>query len=248
MNPTAPGPGRVGRSSTRVSTADRRQLAERPVSVRRILSLFRPYRARVALVVVLIVLSSLVGLAQPFLVRRAIDDAIPAQDVGLLAFLAAAMVAVAVGTAVLGVLQTWLSTAMGQQVMHRLRTDLFAHLQRQSVGFFTRTRGGEVQSRLINDVGGMQSVVTSTATSIASNVTVVVGTAARHGRPVLAPRADLAGGAPALDLADAPGGTDAPADHRRAAASAWPTCTSRSTRASRSAACCWPRPPGPLRR
>ena len=121
--------------------------------------------------------SSLVGLAQPFLVRHAIDQAIPRQDVGLLVTLAVAMVAVAVGTAVLGVLQTWLSTAMGQQIMHRLRTDLFAHLQRQSVAFFTRTRGGEVQSRLVNDVGGMQSVVTSTATSIASNVTVVVGTA-----------------------------------------------------------------------
>ncbi len=61
--------------------------------------------------------------------------------------------------------------------MHRLRSDLFGHLQRQSIGFFTRTRGGEMQSRLTNDIDGMQCVVTSTATSIASNLTVVVGTA-----------------------------------------------------------------------
>ena len=74
-------------------------------------------------------------------------------------------------------MQTWLSTTVGQRVMHRLRSDLFAHLQRQSLGFFTRTRGGEIQSRLTNDIGGMQSVVTSTATSIASNLTTVVGTA-----------------------------------------------------------------------
>ena len=87
------------------------------------------------------------------------------------------MLGVAVATAVIGVVQTWLSTAVGQRVMHRLRTDLFGHLQRQSLGFFTRTRGGEVQSRLVNDIGSMQGVVTQTATSIAANLTVVVGTA-----------------------------------------------------------------------
>ena len=87
------------------------------------------------------------------------------------------MVAVAVVTQLLGVVQTWLSTQVGQRVMHELRTSVFAHLQRQSLGFFTRTRGGEVQSRLTNDVNGMQGVVTSTATSIASNLTTAVATA-----------------------------------------------------------------------
>jgi ATP-binding cassette subfamily B protein len=86
------------------------------------------------------------------------------------------MVAVAVVTQLLGVVQTWLSTHVGQRVMHELRTSVFAHLQRQSLGFFTRTRGGEVQSRLTNDVNGMQGVVTSTATSIASNLTTAVAT------------------------------------------------------------------------
>ena len=87
------------------------------------------------------------------------------------------MLAVTVVTAVFGVVQTWLSTTVGQRVMHGLRTAVFAHLQRQSLGFFTRTRGGEVQSRLTNDIGGMQSVVTSTATSVAANATTVIGTA-----------------------------------------------------------------------
>ncbi|MET0414509.1 MAG: ABC transporter ATP-binding protein, partial [Actinoplanes sp.] len=94
----------------------------------------------------------------------------------LLVWLVLGMVAVAALTAVLGVVQTWISTGIGQQVMHRLRTDVFAHLQRQSVGFFTRTRTGEVQSRITNDIGGMESVVTSTATSIAANLTTVVAT------------------------------------------------------------------------
>ena len=128
-------------------------------------------------VVAIIVASSIVGLASPFLLRAIIDDALPQQDVRLLALLAAAMVAVAAVTSVLGVVQTWISTKVGQHVMHGLRTDVFAHLQRQSVGFFTRTRTGEVQSRITNDIGGMQSVVTSTATSIASNLTTTVATA-----------------------------------------------------------------------
>ena len=129
--------------------------------------------------------------------------------------------------------------------MHRLRTDLFAHLQRQSVGFFTRTRGGEVQSRLINDIGGMQSVVTSTATSIASNVTVVVGTAvamvALSWRLALLSLVVL----PPGRVADPPGRPDAPRGHRRPPAPGSPTCTCRSRRASRSAACCSPRPSAP---
>src|SRR6478736_7130098 len=165
------------RRGGRPDPADVRQLADSPVSLRRIARLFTPHRATLAVVVALIVLSSLVGLAQPFLVRHLIDEALPRQDVRLLLLLVGAMLGVAVVTAVIGVVQSWLSTAVGQRVMHRLRSDLFAHLQRQSLDFFTRTRGGEVQSRLVNDIGSMQGVVTQTATSIAANVTVVVGTA-----------------------------------------------------------------------
>ncbi|MDD7968312.1 ABC transporter ATP-binding protein [Actinomycetospora lemnae] len=149
----------------------------RHVSLRRIARLFRPHRGPLAVVVAVIAASSIVAMASPFLLRAVIDDALPHRDLPLLAWLAGGMVAVAAVTAALGVVQTWISTGVGQRVMHRLRTDVFAHLQRQSLGFFTRTRTGEVQSRITNDIGGMQTVVTSTATSIAANLTTVVATA-----------------------------------------------------------------------
>jgi ATP-binding cassette, subfamily B, bacterial len=149
----------------------------RRVSLRRIARLFGPHRGPLAVVVAVIVASSIVSLASPFLLRAVIDDALPRRDVRLLALLAAGMIGVAAVTSAFGVVQTWISTGVGQRVMHRLRTDVFAHLQRQSLGFFTRTRTGEVQSRITNDIGGMQTVVTSTATSIAANLTTVVATA-----------------------------------------------------------------------
>ncbi|MFT4287081.1 ABC transporter ATP-binding protein [Nocardioides sp.] len=177
----APGRGdefreRSARRAPDSRDSDRRQLEATPVSLRRIGALFAPHKATLAVVVLLIVASSVVGLAQPFLVRHVIDVALPDRDVSLLVWCVAGMVGVAVLAAALGIFQTLLSTRIGQQVMHRLRSDLFAHLQRQSVDFFTRTRGGEVQSRMVNDIGSMQGVVTSTATSIAANVTVVIGT------------------------------------------------------------------------
>ncbi|MCZ2821256.1 ABC transporter ATP-binding protein [Modestobacter sp. VKM Ac-2977] len=170
-------PGRGGgRSGGRPDPADRAQLERAPVSWSRVAGLFRPYRRQLATVVTLIVASSAIALATPFLIRLVIDEAVPQQDVSLLGWAVAGMVGVAAVTAVLGVLQTWLSTTVGQHVMHGLRTAVFTHLQRQSLGFFTRTKGGEVQSRLTNDIGGMQSVVTTTATSFAANATTVIGT------------------------------------------------------------------------
>lgn len=176
--PERHGGGRGGsRGVLAVDPRDRARLADAPVSLRRVVALFGPHRARIAVVVAIIVVTSVIGLAQPFLVREIVDVAIPQQDVRLLLLAVGAMVAVAAVTQLLGVVQTWLSTQVGQRVMHGLRTSVFGHLQKQSLGFFTRTRGGEVQSRLVNDVGGMQGVVTSTATSIASNVTTAVATA-----------------------------------------------------------------------
>ena len=86
------------------------------------------------------------------------------------------MIAIAIVTGALGVVQTLLSNQVGQRVMHDLRAAVFRHLQRLSLAFFTRTRTGEVQSRISNDIGGVQNVVTTTATSIASNVTTVAAT------------------------------------------------------------------------
>ncbi|MEO6999168.1 MAG: ABC transporter ATP-binding protein, partial [Terracoccus sp.] len=123
-----------------------------------------------------VVLISVISMASPFLLRAVIDDALPHQNVSLLLWAVGGMLAVTVITQLLGVVQTWLTTAVGQRVMHGLRTDVFRHLQRQSIAFFTRTRSGEVQSRLTNDISGVQSVITSTATSIASNVTTAIAT------------------------------------------------------------------------
>ena len=162
------------RDGRTVSPAEKAQA--RDVSLRRIGGLFTAHRGPLATVVAIIVASSIIAMATPFLLRTVIDKALPERDLTLLAWLVAGMVAVAAVTAVLGVAQTWISTRVGQQVMHRLRADVFAHLQRQSIGFFVRTRTGEVQSRITNDIGGMQAVVTSTATSIAANLTTVVAT------------------------------------------------------------------------
>ncbi|MGW0776657.1 ABC transporter ATP-binding protein [Streptomyces sp. NPDC002835] len=147
-----------------------------PAEVRRILRLFRPYRGRLAVVGLLVGASSLVSVASPFLLREILDTAIPQGRTGLLSLLALGMIATAVMTSVFGVLQTFISTTVGQRVMHDLRTGVYAQLQRMSLAFFTRTRTGEVQSRIANDIGGMQATVTSTATSLVSNLTAVVAT------------------------------------------------------------------------
>ncbi|MGK3939073.1 ABC transporter ATP-binding protein [Streptomyces caeruleatus] len=149
---------------------------EQPRQVRRILRLFKPYRARLAVVGLLVGASSLVTVATPFLLKETLDVAIPEGRTGLLTLLALGMILSAVLTGIFGVLQTLISTTVGQRVMHDLRTAVYGRLQRMSLAFFTRTRTGEVQSRIANDIGGMQATVTSTATSLVSNLTSVVAT------------------------------------------------------------------------
>src|ERR671937_1852654 len=145
-------------------------------TLRRIRPLFRPYRARLLAVVALIVTSAGLGMISPFLLRDVLDQAIPQRDTALLTALVGGMIGIAIATQVLGVGQTWLSNLVGQRVMHDLRTRVYRHLQRLSLAFFTRTRTGEVQSRIANDIGGVDDVVTSTATSVVSNVTTVLAT------------------------------------------------------------------------
>lgn len=149
---------------------------EQPRQVRRILKLFRPYRGRLAIVGLLVGAASLASVATPFLLKEILDTAIPEGRTGLLSLLALGMIVSAVLTSIFGVLQTLISTTVGQRVMHDLRTAVYDRLQRMSLAFFTRTRTGEVQSRIANDIGGMQATVTSTATSLVSNTTSVVAT------------------------------------------------------------------------
>ncbi|HZD97100.1 MAG TPA: ABC transporter ATP-binding protein [Micromonosporaceae bacterium] len=176
MDPNHTQSSRRARGSRAVSAVEKAQA--RDVSLRRIGALFTNYRGQLTVVTAIIVASSIVAMASPFLLRAVIDRALPERNLTLLVWLVVGMVAVAAVTSAFGVVQTWISTKIGQQVMHRLRTDVFTHLHRQSIAFFTRTRTGEVQSRITNDIGGMESVVTSTATSIASNLTTAVATAA----------------------------------------------------------------------
>src|SRR5437870_5651056 len=156
--------------------------AERPAdpevrraNLKRIGPLFAPYKLRLGGVLLLIVVSAALGVVPAFLLKHVLE-AIGRNDTRSLSFNAGGMITIAVVTGVLGVIQTLLSNQVGQRVMHDLRAAVFRHLQRLSLAFFTRTRTGEVQSRISNDIGGVQNVVTSTATSIASNVTTVVAT------------------------------------------------------------------------
>lgn len=151
-------------------------LPEPPAQLRRIFRLFRPYRGRLAVVGLLVGASSLVAVASPFMLREILDTAIPQGRTGLLSLLALGMILTAVLSGVFGVVQTLISTTVGQRVMHDLRTAVYAQLQRMPLAFFTRTRTGEVQSRIANDIGGMQATVTSTATSLVSNLTAVIAT------------------------------------------------------------------------
>ena len=149
--------------------------AVRRNNLRRIARLFRPYRVRLGAVLGLILISAALGVIPAFLLRGVLQ-AIPEHNTSRLSLYAGGMIVIAVVTGVLGVWQTLISNQVGQRVMHDLRTAVFRHLQRLSLAFFTRTRTGEVQSRISNDIGGVQNVVTSTATSIVSNVTTVAAT------------------------------------------------------------------------
>src|SRR5213596_836312 len=149
--------------------------AVRRANLRRIGPLFAPYKLRLGGVLLLIVVAAGLGVLPAFLLERVLE-AIGTNDTRALSLNAAGMIVIAVVTGVLGVVQTLLSNQVGQRVMHDLRAAVFRHLQRLSLAFFTRTRTGEVQSRISNDIGGVQNVVTNTATSIASNVTTVVAT------------------------------------------------------------------------
>jgi ATP-binding cassette subfamily B protein len=148
--------------------------AVRRANLRRVFGLFKAYRWRLSVVLALIGFSALLSIVSPFLVRDIFDEALPDNDNRLLTILVLGLIGIAVFTGILGVFQTWLSNQVGQRVMHDLRTTVYRHLQRLSLAFFTRTRTGEVQSRIANDIGGVEGVVTSTATSIVSNVTTVI--------------------------------------------------------------------------
>jgi ATP-binding cassette subfamily B protein len=171
--------GGVGRANRLFPSS---QLAEhgkkRPdaATVRRVARFFVPYRKRVALSVFLILLTAGIGLVNPILLKLIIDDAIAKDDLDKLYLYVGLMIVLPILSGLIGVGQTWLNVVIGQRVMSDLRERLYAHLQQLALRFFTETRTGEIQSRLSNDVGGIQRVVTETATSIVSNFAVALST------------------------------------------------------------------------
>ncbi|HEY3466896.1 MAG TPA: ABC transporter ATP-binding protein [Amycolatopsis sp.] len=151
--------------------------ADEPVPLRRIAGLFRPHRAPLTALFALIVLQAGLGVVSPFLLRAILDDALPHRDTLLISLLAAGMIACAVGSGSLGVATTGLSNTIGQRVMNELRVSVYGHLQRMSLGFFTRTKSGEVLSRVFNDIGGVDNVITTTAGSVVQNATTTIAIA-----------------------------------------------------------------------
>jgi ATP-binding cassette subfamily B protein len=148
----------------------------RAKTVRRILGFFRPYRAKIAVVLFAILLTSLIGLINPLLLKQLIDVAIPEKNWQLLLVFVGLMIILPIISGLIGVGQSYLNNVIGQSVMQDLRTALYTHLQSMPLRFFTGTKTGEIQSRLANDVGGIQSVVTDTAASVTSNIAISVST------------------------------------------------------------------------
>jgi ATP-binding cassette subfamily B protein len=171
--------GGAGRMNGRWSRVLDDDLANRRMDARilwRVAASFKPYKLQVTTVLIAILLTSILGLVNPYLLKLIIDDAFAHRNFGRLTFYVLVMVATPLVSGLIGVGQTYLNTVIGQKVMRDLRNQLYRHLQHMALRFFTDTRTGEIQSRLTNDVGGVQNVVTNTASSIASNITTVLST------------------------------------------------------------------------
>ena len=145
-------------------------MKESPRMIPRVARLFRDYRWPVAAVLVMILVTAALGVAPSLLTKVVFDQALfPAdgqRNLHLLYILVALMIAIPIVASLISIAQTYLTTVVGQNVMQDLRNKLYAHLQSMSLRFFTDTRTGELQSRQQNDIGGVQNVVTNTATSI----------------------------------------------------------------------------------
>ena len=163
-----------------IDSPARQSLRSRPGNVSRILRLFRPYWPRVASVGLLILVTSGLGVINPLLIKVVFDSGLFPQsgppDLGLLWWIVGAMAVIAIVSGGLGIAQTYITNKVGQSVMRDLRDSVYAHLQGMSLGFFTGTRTGEVQSRISNDVGGVQTVVTSTVSDTIANVVILTST------------------------------------------------------------------------
>ena len=167
-----PGPHRLGPPSVPEKKAA-------PGTFRRIVEIFKPYKGKVAFVGLLILVISAIGLINPLLIKVVFDDVILGdgskdERLRLLIVVTVAMIAFPIINGLLGLWQTYTNNVVGQNVMQDLRNSLYAHLQHMHLSFFSSTRTGEIQSRLSNDVGGVQAVLTDTASSAVSNIAIAL--------------------------------------------------------------------------
>jgi ATP-binding cassette subfamily B protein len=163
---------------------DRRKVDR--ATVRRVVDTFRPYKGKVGLVGLMIGVTSGLGVINPLMIVLVFDKALfgangmcqgqPCPNLPLLYLYVAIMIAVPIVTSIIGIGQTYLTNLVGLNVMQDIRNRLYKHLQGMPLRFFTTTRTGEIQSRLANDVGGVQSVVTDTASTVLSNVVTIIST------------------------------------------------------------------------
>ncbi len=145
-------------------------------TVRRIVQAFAPYKFQVALGLIAIIVTTVLGLINPLMIKYIFDDAIGKGNLNLLIIFVLIMFITPIVTGIIGVGQTYLTNVIGQKVMRDFRNRLYSHLQSMSLRFFTSTRTGEIQSRLSNDVGGVQNVVTETATTVVANLSTAIST------------------------------------------------------------------------
>lgn len=151
-----------------------------PRTMRRVIVLFRSYRRRLSVVALIVIVTAGLGVVNPLLIKPVFDNALfcgqGCPNLPLLFWYVGVMIAVPIVTGALGIAQSYLANVLGQRVMQDLRNSLYEHLQRMPLRFFTETKTGEIQSRLTNDVGGVQTVVTETSASILSNTVALVST------------------------------------------------------------------------
>ena len=170
--------GRGGGMASYLEEQRRRGRKTDSRTVRRVGQAFKPYKWQVVLVLIAILLTTGLGVVNPLLIQRVFDDITGKKDLSLLIIYISIMIVTPIVTGLIGVYQTYLNNLIGQNVMRDFRNRLYMHLQSMSLRFFTGTKTGEIQSRLSNDVNGVQGVITNTATSIVSNIAIVVSTIA----------------------------------------------------------------------
>ncbi len=170
-----PMPSRLRQFSQDRSVVDHRLRGD---TVRRVLQFAKPHKAAITVFLVLIVIDAIAGAATPLIFKAIIDDGIAEGRADLVVWLAALVAALAVVSAINSIAQRWYSARIGEGLIHDLRTQVFDHVQRMPIGFFSRAQTGALVSRLNSDVQGAQQAFTSTLSSVVGNALAVVTTLA----------------------------------------------------------------------